>query len=189
MSHAVTSSFIAAVRSVAQPLTGVAGDYDSLVDLIGDARTTELGEGGEWNVGQLVRERHGNDTILVGFSTYQGSMTAATEWDSPAEYKRVRPALAESYEAVFHSVGIPHFLLSFDSDDNAAEALCPARLERAIGVIYRPEIERLSHYFFARLSEQFDAIVHIDETQAVKPLEHWTPPKSAEVPETYPSGQ
>ena len=156
---------------------------------LGDARATELGESGEWNVGQLVRERHGNDTVLVGFSTYQGSVAAATEWDGPAERKRVCPALPESYEALFHAVGIPNFLLSFGSDEKAVEALRPARLERAIGVIYRPETERLSHYFSARLPEQFDAVLHFDETQAVAPLERIAPRETLEAPETYPSGQ
>jgi erythromycin esterase-like protein len=155
---------------------------------LGDARATELGESGEWNVGQLVRERHGTDTVLVGFSSYQGSVTVATEWDGPAECKRVRPALPESYEALFHAVGIPHFLLSFGPDENVVEALRPARLERAIGVIYRPETERLSHYFWARLPEQFDAVLHFDETQAVAPLERLAPRHTPEAPETYPSG-
>jgi len=156
---------------------------------LGDARATELGEGGEWNVGQLVRERHGHEAILVGFSTYQGTVTAATEWDGPAECKRVRPALPESYEALFHTVGIPHFLLPLGESEEAVEALRPARLERAIGVIYRPETERLSHYFHARLPEQFDAILHYDETRAVEPLERIAPRDLVEAPETYPSGQ
>jgi erythromycin esterase-like protein len=156
---------------------------------LGDARATELGESGEWNVGQLVRERHSNDTVLVGFSTYQGSVTAATEWDGPAECKRVRPALPESYEALFHAVGIPNFLLSLRDRWDAMEALQSARLERAIGVIYRPETERLNHYFFARLPGQFDAVLHFDETQAVEPLERIAPRKTPEAPETYPSGQ
>jgi erythromycin esterase-like protein len=155
---------------------------------LGDARATELGESGEWNVGQLVRERHSNDAVLVGFTTYQGSVTAATDWDGPAERKRVRPALPESYEALFHAVGIPNFLLSCGPDENAVAALRPARLERAIGVIYRPETERLSHYFWARLPEQFDAVLHFDETQAVAPLERLAPRHTAEAPETYPSG-
>jgi erythromycin esterase-like protein len=156
---------------------------------LGDARATELGEGGEWNVGQLVRERHSDGTTLVGFSTYQGSVTAATEWDGPAECKRVRPALPESYEALFHAVGIPRFLLPLHPGGKAAEALRLARLERAIGVVYRPETERLSHYFFARVPEQFDAVLHFDETQAVEPLERLAPQDTTEAPETYPSGQ
>jgi erythromycin esterase-like protein len=156
---------------------------------LGDARATELGEQGEWNVGQLARERHGRDAVLVGFSTYQGRVTAATEWDGPAGQKRVRPALPESYEALFHAVGIPNFLLLLRERGGAVGALAPARLERAIGVIYRPETERLSHYFVARLPEQFDAILHFDETNAVVPLERIAPHGTAEAPETYPSGQ
>jgi erythromycin esterase-like protein len=156
---------------------------------LGDARATELGQQGEWNVGQLVRERHGHEAVLVGFSTYHGSVTAATDWGGPAEQKRVQPALAESYEALFHAVGIPNFLLSLRKRGEAVETLDLARLERAIGVIYRPETERLSHYFLARLPEQFDAILHFDETHAVTPLECVGPRDSAEAPETYPSGQ
>jgi|SRR5581483_4831185 len=156
---------------------------------LGDARATELGESGEWNVGQLVRERHGRDALSVGFSTYQGSVTAAADWGGPAEYKRVRAALPESYEALFHTLGVPNFLLPLRAGGGAAEALRPARLERAIGVVYRPETERLSHYFFAHLPEQFDAVVHVDETHAVEPLESRAPRETAEAPETYPSGQ
>jgi erythromycin esterase-like protein len=156
---------------------------------IGDVRATELGESGKWNVGQLVRQRHGREAILVGFTTYQGSVTAATEWDGPAECTRVRPALSESYEALFHAAGIPHFFLSFGSDETVTEALRPARLERAIGVIYHPETERLSHFFHARLPEQFDAVLHCDETHAVEPLERVAPRATLEAPETYPSGQ
>ncbi len=98
-------------------------------------------------------------------------MTAASNWDGPAERKRVRPALKNSYEALFHDVNIPRFLLTFRSTDHAAAALREPLLERAIGVIYRPETERASHYFQARLSAQFDAVLHFDETRAVEPLE------------------
>jgi erythromycin esterase-like protein len=156
---------------------------------LGDARATELGDGGELNVGQLVRHRYGREAVLVGFTTYQGTVTAASEWDGPAERKRVRPALAESYEALFHAAGIPRFLLHLRGGSAAAEVLGETRLERAIGVIYRPETERVSHYFFARLPEQFDAVVHWDETTAVVPLEREAPWQSGEAPETYPSGQ
>jgi erythromycin esterase-like protein len=125
------------------------GEYPKVVvwahnSHLGDARATELGEQGEWNVGQPVRERHGRDTVLIGFSTYQGRVTAATEWGGPAECKRVLPASPESYEALFHAAGVPNFLLSLRENTNAPDALRPARLERAIGVIYRPETERLS---------------------------------------------
>lgn len=153
---------------------------------LGDARATETGEGGELNVGQLVRERYGRDAVLIGFTTDHGTVTAATDWDTPAQRKRVRPALAGSYEALFHEVGIPRFLLTLRGG-RAANFLREPRLERAIGVIYRPETERVSHYFHARLPDQFDAVLHLDETRAVEPLEP-AAEANGEVPETFPSG-
>ena len=156
---------------------------------LGDARATEMGESGELNVGQLVRERYGReDSVLVGFSTYTGTVTAASNWDAPAERKRVRPGLPGSYEALFHDVGIPSFLLDLRGDSRTAEALRSPRLERAIGVIYLPQTERISHYFHARLSDQFDAVMHFDETTAVEPLELTPEWHTGEPPETYPSG-
>jgi erythromycin esterase-like protein len=155
---------------------------------LGDARATRMGQEGEWNVGQLVRERHGRDAVLVGLTTYQGTVTAASNWDAPAERKQVRPALANSYEALFHEVDLPRFLLTFRNTDHAAAALREPLLERAIGVIYRPETERASHYFKARLSEQFDAVIHFDETRAVEPLELTAEWEAGEVPETFPTG-
>jgi len=155
---------------------------------LGDARATRMGQEGEWNVGQLVRERHGDDAILIGFTTFEGTVTAASNWDGPAERKRVRPALKNSYEALFHKVNIPRFLLTFRGTDHAAAALREPLLERAIGVIYRPETERASHYFQARLSAQFDAVIHFDETRAVEPLEVTAEWKTGEVPETFPTG-
>lgn len=155
---------------------------------LGDARATEMGERGELNVGQLVRERHGGEAVLVGLSTYQGTVTAASDWDAPAERKQVRPALAGSCEALFHDAGLPRFLLNLRNYDEATAALKEARLTRAIGVIYRPETERASHYFYARLPDQFDAVLYFDETRAVEPLErtaHW---EAGEAPETFPSG-
>ncbi|HEY3171317.1 MAG TPA: erythromycin esterase family protein [Thermoanaerobaculia bacterium] len=163
---------------------------------LGDARATELGGAGELNLGQLVRERSGPDAVLVGFTTYTGTVTAASDWDAPAEIKRVRPGLPGSYEALFHDVAIPCFLLDLRGSDRAARALSEPRLERAIGVIYRPDTERSSHYFSARLPQQFDTVIHFDETRAVEPLEHVAgtgpadlhPQQSTpEVPETYPS--
>jgi erythromycin esterase-like protein len=138
---------------------------------VGDARATEMGRLGEWNVGQLTRERMGDKAMLIGFTTYTGTVTAASDWDAPAEWKQVRPALAESFEALFHTVGIPDFLLPLRGNDRIVEALDQPRLERAIGVIYRPETERASHYFEAWLPDQFDAVIHIDETNAVEPLD------------------
>ncbi|MDQ5845116.1 MAG: erythromycin esterase family protein [Acidobacteriota bacterium] len=155
---------------------------------LGDARATRMGQEGEWNVGQLVRERHPGDVKLIGFTTYQGTVTAASNWDAPAERKRVRPALEGSYEALFHDVDIPRFLLTFGGTDHATAALREPLLERAIGVIYRPETERASHYFQAHLSAQFDAVLHFDETRAVEPLERTSEWEAGEVPETFPTG-
>jgi erythromycin esterase-like protein len=155
---------------------------------IGDARATAMGEAGEWNVGQLSRERFGAEAVLVGFSTYHGTVTAASDWDAPAERKRVRPGLPGSWEALFHGLDIPAFLLPLRERRMMAELLDRSRLERAIGVIYRPETERMSHYFEARLLEQFDALIHFDQTRAVEPLDRTAGWDTGEAPETYPTG-
>jgi erythromycin esterase-like protein len=139
---------------------------------LGDARATEMGEAGELSLGQLARERFGPEAVLIGFSTNTGTVTAASDWDGPAERKRVRPALAGSYEELFHMAGYPQFFLSLREPGEAPAALRDPRLERAIGVIYRPQTERVSHYFHARLTEQFDGILHFDQTRAVEPLEN-----------------
>lgn len=146
-----------------------------------------MGAGGEWNVGQLVRERHGSDVYSLGFSTYEGTVTAASAWHGATERKTVRPALAASYEALFHLVGLPRFFLPLGRE-NPVSALHDPRLERAIGVIYLPETERQSHYFHASLPDQFDGILHIDWTRAVEPLEKGAVWERGEVPETYPTG-
>jgi erythromycin esterase-like protein/predicted phosphoribosyltransferase len=155
---------------------------------LGDARATEMSERGELNVGQLVREQYGASAVLVGFTTYTGTVTAASEWDGPAHRKHVRPALAGSYERLFHDVRIPRFLLPLRSDLDLASALAVPRLERAIGVLYVPETERASHYFHAQLPQQFDFVLHFDETRAVEPLERGVLWEAGEVAETYPSG-
>jgi erythromycin esterase-like protein len=154
---------------------------------IGDARATELGDAGELNLGQLMHERHGAATRLIGFSTYEGTVTAASDWDAPAEQLRVRRALAGSYEKLFHEVGIARFFLDLRRLGEASGALHEPRLERAIGVVYRPETERMSHYFQARLPEQFDGIIHFDHTEAVVPLERDGKHAEDEAPDTYPS--
>jgi erythromycin esterase-like protein len=153
---------------------------------LGDARATQMGERGELNVGQLVREQHGGDAVLVGFTTHHGTVTAASEWGGPAERKKVRPALSDSYEEIFHDTEVPEFLLTWRKGDSAAEVLREPKLERAIGVIYRPDTERASHYFRARLRDQFDAVLHFDETRAVEPLERTAEWDTGEVPETFP---
>lgn len=154
---------------------------------LGDARATDMGRGGEWNVGQLIRERYGHEVVLVGFTTYTGTVTAASNWDEPPQLKRVRPALPESYEALFHSTELPCFLLNLRENNQAITELRQRRLERAIGVIYRPETERLSHYFYACLPEQFDVVVHIDDTHALEPLDRTQQSHTNELPETFPS--
>jgi erythromycin esterase-like protein/predicted phosphoribosyltransferase len=155
---------------------------------LGDARATEMSQRGELNVGQLVRERYRASAVLVGFTTYTGTVTAASEWDGPAHRKHVRPARAGSCERLFHDAQIPRFLVPLRTDLQLASALTAPRLERAIGVLYLPETERASHYFHARLSEQFDFVVHFDETRAVEPLERSALWEAGEVAETYPSG-
>jgi erythromycin esterase-like protein len=155
---------------------------------LGDARATAMGRGGEINVGQLVRQRYGREACLVGFTTYTGTVTAAHDWDEPAGRRDVRPGLDGSVESLFHGLEIPNFLLDL-RDRAVADALGDQRIERAIGVIYRPETERMSHYFGVDLPRQFDLVVHLDETTALKPLERtrgWEAGES-EIPETYPS--
>jgi erythromycin esterase-like protein len=155
---------------------------------VGDARATQMGRGGELNIGQLARQRHPGETCLIGFSTYAGTVTAASEWDAVAERKTVRPGLPRSIEELFHRVGVPRFLLRLGELGEVAGALQEPRLERAIGVIYMPETERMSHYFDVRLPQQFDAIVHVDHTRALEPLERTAGWERGEIPETYPTG-
>ncbi|HEY0846019.1 MAG TPA: erythromycin esterase family protein [Noviherbaspirillum sp.] len=152
---------------------------------IGDARATEIGYKGELNVGQLARERYHGDAVLVGFTTYEGTVTAASDWDGPAETKQVRRALSGSYEEAFHHTGLSRFMLPLR---DARVLPSNAMLERAIGVIYAPATERQSHYFYAHLAQQFDAVLHFDETHAVEPLERTALWETGEAPETYPVG-
>jgi erythromycin esterase-like protein len=152
---------------------------------LGDARATDMADQGELNVGQLLRERHGNAALLVGFTTYDGTVTAAEDWGDPPRRMSVRPALEGSVEELFHEVALPRFFLPLRGAGEALGELREPMLERAIGVVYRPATERYSHCFEARVAAQFDAVVHVDRTRAVEPLEHtqlWT----AEPPETYP---
>jgi erythromycin esterase-like protein len=146
---------------------------------VGDARATESKLRGQLNIGQVVRERHAGETLLLGFTTHSGTVTAASDWGGTAERKHVRPALPGSWELAFHELDVPRFLLE-------PTGLPGKALERAIGVIYLPETERMSHYFEANLAAQFDAVVHIDETRAVEPLEPTSEWFEGELPETYP---
>ncbi len=153
---------------------------------LGDARYTEMGSRGELNVGQLIRQKYGDAAVLIGFTTYTGTVTAASDWDEPGERKRVRPAIADSYELEFHETQIPRFFLPLDGF--SPSLLGRQRLERAIGVIYRPKTERISHYFRADLPNQFDGVFHFDETRALQPLEIPDRWHDIEPPETFPSG-
>ena len=154
---------------------------------VGDARATEMGATGELNLGQLVRERYEEAAVNVGFTTYAGTVTAAQDWGDPPARRRVVPALPVSCGELLHEAGLGRMLINLRGDE-AAEVLHPERLQRAIGVIYRPETERQSHYFFAHLADQFDAVVHWDETHAVPPLERTAEWDDDEVPETWPTG-
>ena len=160
---------------------------------IGDARATGMSVRGELNVGQLARQRYGEHSVaLIGLTTYDGEVTAATDWGRPARRRTVRPALPESYEHLLPEVvderlAPARFWLPM-TDPAAAAVVAEPRLERAIGVVYRPQTERASHYFPARLDRQFDVVVHLDRTCALHPLDDvaaWDP---LEPPETYPTG-
>jgi len=155
---------------------------------LGDARATEMGERGEWNVGQLMRARYGDETVrIIGFTTHAGTVAAANDWGKAVQTKKVRPAHKDSYELIFHETDLPAFFLDLRDVETEEALRCP-QLERAIGVIYRPETERASHYFAARLSEQFDGVIHFDETGAIEPLEIVARRTDEDAPETFPTG-
>jgi erythromycin esterase-like protein len=156
---------------------------------LGDARATQMSERGELNLGQLVRQRYpARESFLLGLTTCSGTVTAASDWGAPAEKKKLVPARADSIEGLFHATGLARFLLPLRASDSVLAGVGRRYLERAIGVIYRPESERQSHYFHADLARQFDAVIHVDHSSALQPLErsvHWT---TSEEAETYPFG-
>ena len=148
---------------------------------VGDARATAMGRRGELSLGQVARERHGDAARIVGLTTHAGTVTAARDWGDPAERRVVRPSLPGSLERLLHDAGVERGVLDLRDGFRPGE-----RLQRMIGVIYRPETERRSHYVDATADEQFDVLVHVDETRALEPLERWS---SVEQPaETYPFG-
>ena len=152
---------------------------------LGDARATYMSERTQYNLGQLVRQAYTDDCALIGFTTYSGTVTAASEWDGPAYRKTVRPALPNSVENIFHNSGMQNFFVPMVGD--LAEVFSKSYLQRAIGVLYLPQTERASHYFDCRLANQFDAIFHFDETTALEPLDsgsEWIRGEEA----TYPFG-
>ncbi len=155
---------------------------------LGDARATQMSRRDEVNVGQLVRERHAGEAVSVGFSTYSGTVTAASEWGGVTERKIVRPGMEGSYEQLFHEADASNFVLIFREHPALARDLNQSMLERAIGVIYLPETERYSHYFSADIADQFDVVIHYDESRAVEPLDRTSEWDAGELPETYPSG-
>jgi erythromycin esterase-like protein len=158
---------------------------------LGDARATDAHDRGQWNLGQLVRqaESRRGETFLLGFTTHTGIVAAASDWDRPVEFKPIVPSRHDSIERLLHDSGLDRFMLPLrDASPALARELARQRLERAIGVIYRPDTERRSHYFGASLSQQFDAVVHIDRTQALQPLDRDSVTRDEEEPETYPSG-
>ena len=154
---------------------------------VGDASATEMSGRGELNIGQLCREHFGEAAYVIGFGTHQGTVAAASDWDGPMEVKTVRPGLNGSYESLFHATGCPRLMLPLpkSSSDAIRIGLEKPRLERAIGVIYRPDTERASHYFHAELPRQFDEYIWFDETTAVTPL---TVKQLDGMPDTYPFG-
>jgi len=165
-----------AVDALDQHLSAAAGKPAKVVvwahnTHAGDARVTQVGEAGEHNVGQLMRQRHGEEAVLVGFLSYTGTVFAAPDWDRPGRVYDMLPALPGSYSDVLHAAQPNEFLLVLrGAAERLGSQLGEPRLERAIGVVYRPETERQSHYFLARLSRQFDAAVFFDTTSAVRPL-------------------
>ncbi|EFN51234.1 hypothetical protein CHLNCDRAFT_141247 [Chlorella variabilis] len=141
---------------------------------MGDARATDMGQRrGEVNIGQLMREEYGRGKVFnIGFTTHTGTVAAADDWDTPVQLKDVRKSMPGSWEHLFHKAAMPEFALDLRSgSQDLRAALEGPLLERAIGVIYRPRTERQSHYFYASLSNQFDAVIHLDETSALTPLE------------------
>jgi erythromycin esterase-like protein len=142
---------------------------------------------GELNLGQLVRARYGDESLIIGFSTYTGTVTAARDWGEPAGRHRLRPGLPGSHEELLHRANRERLLLDL-SDERIRESVAGERNLRAVGVVYRPETERRSHYIRTRLVDQFDMLIHIDKTEALEPLEPGAEWARGELPETYPFG-
>jgi protein-L-isoaspartate(D-aspartate) O-methyltransferase len=147
----------------------------------GDAAATEMASRGEYNIGHLCRQEFGRQCYIIGFGTNSGTVAAASNWGGPMEIKTVQFAVSESYEGSCHETGIPAFCL----DLRRAKGLQEVRLERAIGVIYRPETELASHYFQAVLPEQFNEYIWFDRTKAISPF---ATKELEEMPDTYPFG-
>lgn len=154
---------------------------------VGDSRATEMHERGEINLGQIVREQYDTASYLLGFSTYDGTVRAASEWDGDSMIKKVNPSLPASYEFLFHDAHEKNFFLNLRSENHLIHLLKNPQLQRAIGVIYLPHSERMSHYYFSRLPYQFDGMIHFDRTEAVVMLDQEMSSMD-ELPQTYPTG-
>lgn len=157
---------------------------------VGDASATGMATRGEFNLGELIRRRDDRDAFVIGFTTYDGTVAAASNWDGPVRQRALRPGLAGSLEDLLHEVGLegdPNLWLDC-SDHRVRAALGGLRLQRAVGVVYKPETERASHYMTTRVVDQFDLLIHLDRTTAIEPLEtgeHWT---RVDTPDTFPTG-
>jgi erythromycin esterase-like protein len=156
---------------------------------VGDARATSMSLRGETNIGAIARARYGAGCVSIGFTTYSGSVAAASDWHQPEERKTVLPARRDSYEYALHQLGQPQFMLPLRPYRPYLDGLPVRARERAIGVVYRPDTELQSHYFTAQLLLQFDAIYHFDRTRAVEPLERSELWQEGELPEAYPTGE
>jgi erythromycin esterase-like protein len=155
---------------------------------IGDARFTDMADDGEFNVGQLVRERHGGEgVVLVGFGSYRGTVIAGREWDAPMEVMRVPPGRPGSWEDALHQAGTDGKLLIFSETQETREMM-RERGHRAIGVVYHPEYEKYGNYVPTVLPRRYDAFLFIDETKALHPLHMAATHDKDELPETFPSG-
>jgi erythromycin esterase-like protein len=181
-----TRTLVEQVRDFARPCART-DDLDPLLERIGDARFTDMADDGEFNIGQLVRERHGDEgVVLVGFGSYRGTVIAGQEWDAPLEVMTVPPGRPGSWEDVLHRAGTITKLLLFAEAQETRE-LMAWRGHLAIGVVYHPEYERYGNYVPTLLPRRYDAFLFIDETKALHPL-HMVSVDEKEVPETYPSG-
>ena len=154
---------------------------------LGDARATDMSRRGDWNVGQLIREAYPQNSVNIGFTTFTGTVSAADDWNEPVRLKKVNKAPENSFERLFHDTKISRFFLNLRKE-TVGKTLREPLSERAIGVIYRPQTERVSHYFQANLPRQFDGIIHFDQTRAVEPLDKAASWSNEDLPETFPEG-
>jgi erythromycin esterase-like protein len=155
---------------------------------LGNAAATDMSNRGEINIGQLTAEKYEKESLRIGFSSSRGTVTAASDWDGLAETKVINEPMSGSYEQLFSRLKERHFFIDLREKNEATRHLEHERLQRAIGVVYRPDTERLSHYFYANLPRQFDFMIHIDDTTALEPLSTIIQPQAKELDETYPYG-